>query len=325
VTPLAEAQLGGAQAFATDLARALAQRGHRVLLYAAEGSDVGGVDLRPVPTGDLSAGLVRPSGHPAQLPAVREAFRLCFELVRADGAQAVSQHGFDREAIEEADSLPMLVLHTLHLPPISAPVIAAARGSRATFVTVSQALGRLWRDAGVPVDVVLNGVPVFDTEPAPVEPWALVPGRVSPEKATHVAIRAARAAGLEPQVAGAIYDAGYARRHGIVSRHLDRAELWRLMGRCTVTLMPVDWEEPFGLVAAESQMAGTPVVAYARGGLPEVLGRAGGILVEPGDEAAFVAAIARARDLDRGAVRESAVRRLDIGRTAAGYERLLER
>ncbi|HEX6547306.1 MAG TPA: glycosyltransferase [Candidatus Dormibacteraeota bacterium] len=323
VTPLADAQLGGAQAFAADLARALQDRGCEVRLYCAEGSVVEGVDLRLVPTGDLSAALVRPTGHPEPLPGLRAAFRRCFEMLAEDGADAVSQHGFDAEAIEEAARLPVPVLHTLHLPPISPAVVAAARASRDRFATVSHAAGRLWREVGVEVTVILNGVPVFDPPAAEVEGWALVPGRVSPEKGVHIAIRAARAAGLEPLVVGAVYDVEYARAHGIQPRHLPRTELWALMARCAVTLMPVDWEEPFGLVAAESQVAGTPVVAFARGGLPEVIDGGGGVLLAPGDERAFVEAIGAARALDRGVVRASAVARLDIRRAAAEYEQLL--
>jgi glycosyltransferase involved in cell wall biosynthesis len=91
-----------------------------------------------------------------------------------------------------------------------------------------------------------------------------------------------------------------------------------------VTLMPVDWEEPFGLVAAESQMAGTPVVAYRRGGLAEVIEDGiGGFLVAPGDQTAFVDAVGAARGLDRAAVRGSARARLLIGPCAGEYEEAL--
>jgi glycosyltransferase involved in cell wall biosynthesis len=88
--------------------------------------------------------------------------------------------------------------------------------------------------------------------------------------------------------------------------------------------MPVAWEEPFGLVAAESQMAGCPVVAYRRGGLPEVVADgAGGVLVPPGDFSAFVAAVPAALALDRTRVREQARARLGIARSAAAYEAAL--
>ena len=90
---------------------------------------------------------------------------------------------------------------------------------------------------------------------------------------------------------------------------------------------PCSWTsraETFGLVAAEAQMAGCPVVAYRRGALPEVVEEGvGGILVEPGDEEALARAIPDARALDRSRVRASAERRLSIETTVDGYEREL--
>lgn len=326
VTPLTEAQLGGAQAFVTDLARALGARGHDVTLHCAEGSDVTGIRLILVPTGDLTAAFVRPAGGGATaLPAMREAFRRAYAAVRELAPDAVTQHAFDAEAIEEAEDLPGRVVHTLHLPPVSPRVVEAARVTARPLVTVSQAAAASWRRAAVEARIIQNGVPDFDAGRPLVEPWALVAGRVSPEKQTHIAVELARRAGLEPIVVGTVYDAEYAAAHRLFVRPaLPRSELWRLMGRCAVTLMPVDWDEPYGLVAAESQVAGTPVVAYRRGGLPEVIeGGVGGILVEPGDSDAFVEAITLARSLDRDAVRASGRHRLLIDRCAAEYEAAL--
>ena len=326
VTPLTEAQLGGAQAFVTDLARGLAARGHRVTLHCAEGSDVAGVPLVTVPVGDLSRALVRADGSAAAgLPAVREAFGRLFAGVRAEGPEAVSQHAFDAEAIEEAESVAARVVHTLHLPPVSAAVRAAALATRRRLVTVSEAAREAWAAAGVAAGVVRNGVPDFDPGRPAVEPIALVAGRVAPEKQTHVAVRVARRAGLRPHVVGPVYDAAYAAEHGIRAQPaLPRPELWRLMARSAVTLMPVAWEEPFGLVAAESQVAGCPVAGYRRGGLPEVVAEGiGGYLVAPGDEEALAAAVAAARALPRAGVRESARARLLLDRALLEYERVL--
>jgi glycosyltransferase involved in cell wall biosynthesis len=327
VTPLAEAQLGGAQAFVADLARELQARGHDVTLYCAEGSTVPGVRLCTVPVpAEVARALVRPGGLPgAPVPELREAFARVYELVARDRPDAVTQHSFDAEAIELAESLPAPVLHTLHLPPIVPAVVAAARASRRSLATVSEAAARSWADAGVEARVIRNGVPDFDPGRPAVRKEAMIAGRVSPEKATHVAVRLALRAGLRPRVFGTVYDADYAARQGLAPEaRLPREELWRVMAGCAVTLMPVDWDEPFGLVAAESQVAGTPVVAYRRGGLAEVVEEGvGGYLVAPGDEDAFVAAIVAARRLDRAAVRAGARARLLIERSAVEYEAVL--
>ncbi len=330
MTPLRPAQAGGAQTFVADLAAELGRRGHDVRLYCAEGSDVPGVTLRTVAVdASIEEALVRPGGVTAErVPAVSRAFAAAFELVCEDGADAISQHGFDAEAIELAESLP--ALHTLHLGPEVPAVVAAVKASRAAFAVPSEAMAWAWRSAGIEPAILRNGSPDFDPGNVEVGGNAVIAGRISPEKGTIAAIEAARRAGLSPLVVGAVYNAEYQRE---VARLLGPGEqlpalrrelLWRVMARGAVTLMPIEWDEPFGLVAAESQIAGCPVVAYARGALPEVVedGR-GGVLVAPGDFEAFVSAIPRARALDRAEVRRSARRRLLIGASAERYERAL--
>jgi glycosyltransferase involved in cell wall biosynthesis len=324
VTPLREAQLGGAQAFLTDLARALAARGNDVAVYCAEGSSVAGLRLVTVPApAGVEAALVMPGGAPPPpLPALRDAFERLFTAVRRDGCDAVTQHAFDAEAFELAAGLP--VLHTLHLPPLVPAVVAAARRTRC--VTVSEAMRDAWTAAGLSdIGVVPNGVPAFTPPVVPVEPRALIAGRVSPEKGTASAVLAARRTGLEPLLVGTVYDRAYWEREvGVPVAPVDRHHLWRLMAGSAVTLMPIEWDEPFGMVAAEAQMAGCPVVGYRRGALPEVVEQGvGGVLVAPGDLDALVAAIPAARMLDRRLVRESALRRLGIERSAAAYEAAL--
>jgi len=96
------------------------------------------------------------------------------------------------------------------------------------------------------------------------------------------------------------------------------------MARAAVTVMPSGWDETFGLVAAEAQMAGCPVVAYRRGALPEiVIDRVTGYLVEPDDEEGLVAAIGRARLLDRDEIAASARTRLGIEPMIEAYDVLL--
>jgi glycosyltransferase involved in cell wall biosynthesis len=329
VTPLRPAQAGGAQAFVADLSLALSRRGHDVTLFCAAGSQVPGVALSEIPVAaEIELALVRPAGTTIEdVPAVARAFAEAFRRIRADDFDVVSQHGFDAEAFELADGLP--VLHTLHLGPVAPGVVRAAGRTAAPLATPSEACRRDWAAAGVTVGHVLrNGTPDFDPGERQTGAYGLIAGRISPEKGTVEAIRAARAAGLSPLVVGAVYDAPYFEAQvapllaaGERLPVQPRERLWRLMAAAAVTLMPIDWEEPFGLVAAEAQVAGCPVVAYARGALPEVIeDGVGGLLVPPGDFDAFVAAISEARSLDRGAVRRSGRERLLIDGSAAAYE-----
>ena len=328
MTPLQSAQLGGAQAFLCDLTGALAGRGHEVLLYCAEGSEVPGVDLVEIPVGPGADGaLMMPGsgGEPAASPVIREAFEQLFEELRRRGADVVSQHAFDAEAIELSEGLP--VLHTLHLPPISTRVVGEVVKSRAVFATVSESCRLAWAAAGAAnVRTLRNGVPVFTVGDVPIRKEALMAGRLSAEKGFEDGIAAARAIGLEVMLVGVPYDRSYEVDLGAatVLPPQPRHRLWELMAGAAVTLLPVRWDEPFGMVGAEAQMAGCPVAGYARGGLLETVDPGvSGFLSTPDDVGGLAEAALSASRLDRAAVRASAIKRLRLDESIDAYEAAL--
>lgn len=311
----------------TDIATGLTRRGHAVQLFCAEGSDVPGVDLVMVPDPGDAAALVLPGGPPPPpSPRVRAAFEAMFEAVHASNVDVVSQHAFDAPPFKLAKDLP--VLHTLHLPPLVPAVVEAAAGVPAAYLaTVSESCLRSWTAAGVGVGRVLrNGVAEIQVGSPTVDRVVLVAGRISPEKGIEHALKAARAAGLGARIAGALYDPSYkvdmdgAEFIGALTRE----ELRRVMAGSAVTVCAVRWDEPFGLVAAEAQMAGCPVAAYNRGALPEVVEEGvGGVLAEPDDIVALARAMSQCLNLDRQLVRSSARRRLGLEAALDRYEMAL--
>ena len=334
VTPLREPQANGPQSVIVDLARGLAERGHVVKVYAAAGSTLDGVDVVEIAVDEAATGAaIRVSGRPsaAATAALNRGFARLFARVRRSAPDVVSQHAFDGAAFELADGLP--TLHTLHLPPLDAEVVSAAGRSKGALVTVSRSARAAWQAAtGREIGVLPNGVRDLTPARGAIAPVALIAGRISPEKGTATAIGVARRAGLAVLVAGDVYDPDYYRdvvepmlRPGEWIGCVSREVLSQLMARCALVLMPVEWDEAFGLVAAEAQMAGCPVVAYRRGALPEVVEhRVGGWLVDPGDVDALVEAVPLARALDRRTIRRRAQRRLGIGRMVDAYEHALE-
>jgi glycosyltransferase involved in cell wall biosynthesis len=94
-----------------------------------------------------------------------------------------------------------------------------------------------------------------------------------------------------------------------------------LLGRAAAMIVPIQWDEPFGIVFAEAFATGTPVITCARGALPEIVtpGRTGFFIkgVEDG-----VAAVARIGELDRAACREVAETRFSLPVCAEMYLRL---
>jgi glycosyltransferase involved in cell wall biosynthesis len=338
--------IGGAQVLLADLARGLARRGHEITLAAANGSRLAGV--RSLPLGIDSASL-----RPASLAATEgarsddAAQARAFASVRTwidrhvTEIDVIHAHAYDAPAFDVLRDAPRPVVHTLHLPPLDAAVVRAAGAAReATMVTVSEANARAWRGKGVPVaHVVHNGIDVAaiargETRGA----HAICAGRVSPEKGTHVAVAVARRSGRPLLIAGGVYDAAYftSAIEPHVRQRLDwrvgdaidgivyigprrRGELLSIVGSSAVALMPVMWDEPFGLVAVESLATGTPVVAYRRGGLAEIVDETCGALVPAGDEAALERALATAPALAGEACRRRA-ERFSLDAMIAGYE-----
>jgi len=341
-------QLGGAQVLIADLAHGLASRGHAVTLAAANGSLVSGVTLADL---DIdSAGLRRADLGPRDAPRAddaeqRAAFMRVREWLEAHEIDVVHAHAYDAPAFDVLSGAPRPVLHTLHLPPLDAVVVRAARAAQgATFATVSAANARAWTMLGVAVrHVIHNGVDLtripFSTRRGD---HLLYAGRISPEKGVATAIDIAARAGRGLVIVGGVYDEAYfARaiaprvrresepdpyspvRGAVYLGARAREEVYRLMGGAAVTLLPVQWEEPFGLVAVESLAAGTPVVGYRRGGLAEIVDSGSGVLVRPGDEAELVRAVDRATALDPHGCRRRA-ERFGLAAMIGGYEALLE-
>ena len=131
---------------------------------------------------------------------------------------------------------------------------------------------------------------------------------------------------------GDAYDAGYSSgqidprraRPGVtVHPAVSRASLWAAMAGAAVVLSPVGWDEPFGMAAAEAQACGTPVVAFRRGGLTEVIVHGvTGFLVRPGDLQAAAQAVAMAARISRAACRRHAERHLDLEKSLDAHERV---
>ncbi len=345
VTAIREPQLGGSQAFVSDLARGLAGRGHDVHLYAASGSEVPGVEVidTGVDPGALAGTLYRAfgsSGGRTDTAVSAAAFITAYRGVRGTRYDVIHNHAFDAPAVLLATALEAPVVHTLHLPPdqaVSAALREAARGPRPPAVAAVSAFQASAWGRVVQVDAILppypstRGIPWSGTAGR----GALFAGRLSPEKGASEAIDIARAAGVPIEVYGDVYDAGYSQeqidpRRGwpgvTVHRAVPRASLWEAMARAAVVLCPSRWDEPFGLAAAEAQACGTPVIAFRRGGLGEVIvDGVTGFLVRPDDVPAAAAAVSGVPLLSRPVCREHAEARLDLEVSLDAHERLYRR
>jgi glycosyltransferase involved in cell wall biosynthesis len=343
VSAIREPQRGGSQAFVADLARGLVERGHDVDLYAASGSDVPGVhvvDTRVDP-GALSATLYRASGPaPDGLAAADAAFAAVYAAVRETEYDVVHNHAFDAPAIRLATTLSAPVVHTVHLPPdvaVAEALREAARSPRAPVV--AGVSGRQLSEWGRHVSIGAVLPPLVPTRrirwSSSARDGAVFAGRLSPEKGAAEAIEIAQAAGIRIDVYGDSYDGEYTEER-IEPRRADpgvaihpgvpRTVIWEVMARARAVLCPARWEEPFGMVAAEAQACGTPVVAFRRGALDEVIvDTVTGYLVASDDVDAAADAVTRISGLAHADCRAHAERHLDLELSLDAHEQVYRR
>jgi len=165
--------------------------------------------------------------------------------------------------------------------------------------------------------------------------YALFLGRFHPEKAPHLAIDAARAAGMPIVLAGKCSEPiehSYFRREiepragtdVTVLGVADAAAKRVLLAEAACLLFPIVWDEPFGLVVIEAMACGTPVVALRRGAVPELIvhGQTGIIVDEPAD---LPDGIAQARQLDPAVCRKHVETGFTVEVMATSYEAVYRR
>jgi glycosyltransferase involved in cell wall biosynthesis len=183
---------------------------------------------------------------------------------------------------------------------------------------------------------VYHGLPehLYRFRPKPGRYLAFL-GRVSPEKGVDRAIEIAKRVQLPLKIAAKVDRADQEYFEAVVKPllcdplvqfvgEIDDGDKDEFLGNAYALLFPIDWPEPFGLVMIEAMACGTPVIAYQKGSVPEVMeeGRTG-FIVRGVEEAA--AAVRRVPELSRKRCREVFEERFTVVRMARDYLRVYER
>jgi glycosyltransferase involved in cell wall biosynthesis len=316
---------GGIEQVVAALAAGLADRGHEVVLVAAPGSKVPGVQV------------VSPLGAVPGLigePVADWRHGLC-AVDALGGLDVVIDHSGPLGALLTAH-LDAPALHVTHGPLDAVPTEIyegiARHFPSLRLVAISEA-----QRASAPslpfLGVCHNGLDlgVAPFRESPGEYLAFL-GRMSTEKGPADAIHIARRAGI-PLLIGAKCREPAERRYFeryvepelgpdvIWMGELDATAKYRLLSCARALLFPIAWPEPFGMVMIEAMACGTPVLATARGSVPEVVADGvTGFVRDTAEE--LVPAVGRLDEIDRAACRQWVVERFSAAAMTTSYERL---
>jgi glycosyltransferase involved in cell wall biosynthesis len=326
IAPLAESVpprlYGGTERVVAWLTEELVRLGHDVTLFATGDSSTA---ARLEPLWPRGLRLSRPQ---ADLMAAQSA-ALDVLARHADNFDVLHCHGdWLHLPIVTRGSVPFLTtLHgRLDLPGLPTLI---ERFPQASFVSISDHQRRPLPNARW-LGTVYHGFPADSLRPS-FEPghYLAFLGRLSPEKGPEPAIHIARDAGLPLRIAAKLprdqtrffkerleplIDGKQTQLIGEV----DERKKQDFLAGATALLFPINWPEPFGLVMIEAMACGTPVIAFRRGSVPEIIeDGVSGFIVD--DEAGAVEAVKRVGQLDRGGVRAAFERRFTVGMMAKQY------
>jgi len=320
---------GGVESVVSALTEALVRRGHAVTLFCAPGS-----------VSDATVATLLDAVHPDEIErSVYEVDHVARAFEQIDDAppegrfDVIHDHcGFTAMAM--ADRIGTPIVHTLHGQfTTSTAAFYVRHAHKAVLVGISRAQ--------------LESAPVqlgsFEVIPNPIdvsvwplqerkEEYVLWIGRMTPEKGPQRAIEAARAAGVPLVLAGVIQPGQQAFFDRDVAPHVDGdrvrfvgevggATKRSLFANARALLMPIRWEEPFGMVMIEAMACGTPVIAFPEGAARElVVEGTTGFLVD--DEFAMARAIGRVSTIVPRDCRGWVAAHCDVDVVAAAYERI---
>ena len=307
---------------ASNVAEGLLALGVDVTLFATADSATAGTLAAVVPRGYEE--------DRTQDAKVLECLHISHLMERAGEFDVIHNH-FDFLPLTYSRLIPTPLVTTIH-GFSSARILAVYEKYAASTAYVS--ISHADRSPRLPyAATVYNGLRVSDFSfVAQPDNYLLFFGRIHPDKGTAEAIEIARRSGKRLLIAGIVQDAAYFRERvepllGDTVVFLGLAgptQRNQLLGNALALLHPINFEEPFGLSVAEAMLCGTPVIAFNRGAMPELIQHEQtGFLAANVDEA--VEAVQQLGTISRAACRAWASANFSQEKMAADYLTVYER
>lgn len=325
---------------AMDLLGGLKAKGHNITLYASKNTNA----PVKVSSGELVCGVADPKFRQRlekqrqMMPLENTYFHLFDQYLLMRMIQDANRgkldviHSHSEAVIPLAHLSHVPVLVTIHNPynPYGVELIRLHRKSGFKLVSLSMAQRKPLRNivgmfgANVPNGIDLNAFPFSNT----ASKRFLFAGRLIEQKGVEDAIVAAKSVRQPLDVIGRHYSKSYLaklkRSESKSVRFLgnkDRSEMYKYYGEARAVLFPTKWDEPFGLVMVEAMACGTPVIAYDRGSVREVIkDGVTGFIVK--NEKQMAAAMKKIDTIDRAACRKWVEKKFSKERMVDDYEKL---
>ncbi len=326
---------------AVAVSEGLVKKGHLVDFYGPEGTKVRVTNI-------ISAGLKalkQPEGEAITKgqnvgnAEVNKIFNLWDQYLIAKMFAEAEKGNYDLLHIHPADRALSLALshpkvpvfYTLHDPiyPWRAEIFSMFSSPNQYFISISDSQRKPAPNLNYAA-TIYNGI---DLKLFPFsencEDYFLFVGRLHPEKGVAEAVEAARLAGVKliivgPPVTGDYWDKRvkpYLNEKIKYVGYVPYGELYRYYQRAKATLVPIQWEEPFGLVLAESMACGAPVIAFEKGAVPEIIidGKTG-FIIKDNNLKAMAGAVKKINKINRADCRRHVEQNFSIQRMIDRYE-----
>jgi len=352
--PIAQPYAGGLEMITQLLCDELVAKGHDVLLYAHEDSHTDAT-LVPFLTRTEFDATVYPNEHDSLGMSREEMYQyLVYQSALRDLIERDTRGEIDIVHNHSLHHIPMMTgqafgprffttFHTPIFPQLRLALLTLRHGTTTQFTSISQHQQRLFSEF-VPSEVVYNGIDVAsftaNIEPITGDEVYFWYGRICPEKGTHLAMQYCMEAGKKLIIAGPRSNEAYFNEYvaPLLAEdsknngqslfdyvgHVTKDEINRYLCQATAMLFTSTWDEPYGLILAESLACGTPVIGFNVGASAEIITSDTGIIVPKEDKAAFIQAFSEIKNLSRQACREHALAFCSVSAMVDGYLELYQ-
>ncbi len=353
--PIAEPYAGGLEMITQLLCDELVAQGHEVLLYAHEDSHTQAM-LIPFLTREEFDATVYDNEHESLGMSREELYQyLVYQSALRDLIDRDVRGEIDIVHNHSLHHIPMMTgqafgerffttFHTPIFPQLRLALLTLRHGTKTQFTSISQHQQRLFSEF-VPSQVVYNGIDVasfianIDIDTAnntnSEDDSYFWYGRICPEKGTHLAMQYCLEAGKKLIIAGPKSNQEYFDEYVApllvedctrnasplfdYVGHVTKDEINRYLCQATAMLFTSTWDEPYGLILAESLACGTPVIGFNVGASAEIVTPETGIIVPKEDKEAFIRGFSEIKHISRQACRKRAVAFCSVSAMVEGY------